>query len=347
MKLLIYGGCHAEALRRIFDKYSLSELTVDTLVNFQIIAEKTPFPYKDLRNFDFILFNPILNQGEYNTSNIEDHCKRFGIPFLRYPWLQWGGYWPEPKKRNWGENREWGIFFLKEHSARYSCQSDRAHDESGSFERYYESLFEKKSFEHIMEREVEKTTKQLIFREAEGGVDFSISTHINENFHKKRLFLTPDHPSIELYKYLVKQIAQALNIRIDPSFYSSNIEIQEGIRTPILPGVAAALNLNFSASDWCNKEFLGDSSYSLREFARTTFPGMPIFLASTKNNTRLKELDSGDATSIGPKKKLLVSLDENDAPKDHIKAQIFGPAPYRRKSALLYKPHWTFSSPDF
>lgn len=234
---------------------------------------------------------------------------------------------------------------MKGYSNRY-CNPDKKTDDS-YFDRYYESLFERSSFDSIMAGEIEKTTHQLVQREAEGGVDFKISPYIADNFDKKQLFLTPDHPSTELYKHAVRIIAEAINIRIDPSFYGSNIEIQEGIRTPILPGVAAALNLNFSAADWCNNEFLGDSSYSLREFARTTFPGTPIFLASTKNNTRLKEADSSDTTTIGPNKKLLVSLDENDAPKDHIKARIFGPAPYRRTTALLYKPHWTFSRPDF
>lgn len=345
MKILIYGGCHATALKRILDKYSLSEISVDTLINFRIIATKAAFPYDDLKNYDLVLFNPILNRGEYNSTRIEDHCKHHGIPYLKYPWLQWGGYWPEPKKRNWGDNSEWGLLYLKSHSTRYSQPGIQT--DEGDFDRYYESLFERSSFDSIMAGEVEKTTRQLVQREAEGGVDFKISSYIKDNFDKKQLFLTPDHPSTELYKYVVRTIADAISIRIDPSFYSSNIEIQEGIRTPILPGVAAALNLNFSAADWCNNEFLGDSSYSLREFARTTFPGIPVFLASTKNNTRLKTLDSSDATSIGSKKKLLVSLDENDAPKDHIKVQIFGPAPYRRTSALLYKPHWTFSSPDF
>jgi hypothetical protein len=346
MKILIYGGCHATALKRILDKYSLSELSVDTLINFRMIATKAAFPYADLKNYDLVLFNPILNRGEYNSTHIEDHCKLHGIRFFKYPWLQWGGYWPEPKKRNWGNSSEWGLFFLKKHMARYSSLPDGKSQES-DFESYYESLFEGSSFDSIMDSEIEKTTKQLVQRELDGGADFKISKYIIENFDKKQLFLTPDHPSTELYKYIVKVISEAIHIRIDPSFYSSNIEIQEGIRTPILPGVSVALSLNFSGADWCNNEFLGDSSYSLRDFAKTTFPGTPVFLASAKNNTRLKMIDSTNTTAIGPKKKLLVSLDKKDAPKDHVKAHIFGPSPYSRTSAFLYKPHWIFSSPDF
>lgn len=105
MKILIYGGCHATALKRILDKYSLSEVSVDTLINYQIIATKAVFPYENLKNYDLVLFNPILNRGEYNSTRIEERCKQYGTPYLKYPWLQWGGYWPEPKKRNWGKTK--------------------------------------------------------------------------------------------------------------------------------------------------------------------------------------------------------------------------------------------------
>jgi hypothetical protein len=220
-------------------------------------------------------------------------------------------------------------------------------DTQQQFEAYYESLFEATQYQSLMEQEVEKTTRQLQSREKEGGVDLKISDHILENFRKKQLFLTPDHPTTELYKFVVLHIASALGIRLDPSFASSRVEIQEGIRTPILPGVADAMGLAFHAADWGNDEFLGEGYYSLRDYARTTFPGMPIRLATARNTTRIKSADSEHATPFQMKKKLLVHVRQEPAPYDHLMVDVLGPSSLRRTRALLYKPHWKLDAPSF
>jgi hypothetical protein len=85
MKLLIYGGCHASAIKFILDKYSLCDVVVDTLVNYRLISTREPFPFDRLLQYDFVLFNPILNRAEYNTTLVEDHCRAKGIRFFKYP----------------------------------------------------------------------------------------------------------------------------------------------------------------------------------------------------------------------------------------------------------------------
>jgi Polysaccharide biosynthesis enzyme WcbI len=346
MKLLIYGGCHASAIKRILDKYALGDVLVDTLVNFRLIASKEPFPYDRLGQYDFVLFNPILNRAEYNTTLVEDYCRAKGIRYFKYPWLQWGGYWPLPKKRTWGSNGEWGLFHQREQAEKH-MQLLNTSSTQHQFDAYYESMFQGAHYRSLMEQEVEKTTRQLQSREREGGVDFKISDHIVENFQKKQLFLTPDHPTTELYKFVVPHIANALGIQLDPSFESSKVEVQEGIRTPILPGVAEALGLEFHAADWGNDEFLGDGYYSLRDYARTTFPGFQICLATARNATRIKSSDSEDVTAIGLKKKLLIQLRDEPTLHDHMVVDVIGPLPLRRTRALLYKPHWQLDSPSF
>jgi Polysaccharide biosynthesis enzyme WcbI len=346
MKLLIYGGCHASAIKFILDKYSLCDVVVDTLVNYRLISTREPFPFDRLLQYDFVLFNPILNRAEYNTTLVEDHCRAKGIRFFKYPWLQWGGYWPLPKKRTWGSNAEWALFHQREQAEKFA-QKFSALGAQQQFEAYYESLFEGAQYQSLMEQEVEKTTRQLQSREKEEGVDIKISDYILENYREKQLFLTPDHPTVELYKFVVPHIASALGISLDPSFASSRVEIQEGIRTPILPGVADALGLAFHAADWGNDEFLGDCYYSLRDYARTTFPGLPIRLATACNTTRIKSADSDDATPFNVKKKLLIQLRQEPTLRDHLMVDVLGPLPLRRTRALLYKPHWQLDAPSF
>lgn len=346
MKLLIYGGCHAEAFKRILDKYALSAVEADIIKNYKLIGTRKPFPYESLRNYDCILFNPILNQGEYNTTYIEEYCKARGIRFFKYPWLQWGGYWPTPMKRTWGVNREWGLFHLKELAERCAQQFQFCSAEQ-QFDVYYESLFQGLNFRGLMEQEVEKTTRLLQQREQEGRVDFPISSFILENFRQKPLFLTPDHPSTELYKFVVRHVGSALNLRLDPSFEASRIEVQEGIRTPILPGVAEVLELRFQAADWGNHEFLGEGYYSLRDYARTTFPALPVHLATACNNTRIKSLDPIDASAVTVKTKLLIQLRNEPMLHDHMMVDVLGPQALRRTRALLYKSHWQLDAPSF
>lgn len=346
MKILIYGGCHATALQRILKKYAVGNIAVDALINYRLIARKDDFPYEQLKNYDYILFNPILNRGEYNSSRIEDYCQLHGIRYFKYPWLQWGGYWPSPRKRNWGDETEWSLLYLKEHAEIYAPDA-HLNRSTNLFESYYESMFQASHFKGLMQQEVELTTMQLQSRESEGGVDFRISQFILENFQRKQLFLTPDHPTTELYKFVVCNLTEAMGIRIDPSFALSNIEIQEGIRTPILPGVAEALKLDFHAADWGNDELFGEAYYSLRDYARTTFPAENIRLATACHTTRIKSPDSDRVISARLKSRLLVSMCSERTVKDHYMADVLGPPAHRGSRVLLYKPHWQLAAPTF
>lgn len=346
MKVLIYGGCHASALKRIFDKYAVSEVHSDALTNFQLIASGTPFPYERLKEYDAILFNPILNRAEYNTTFVEEYCNHNGIRFYRYPWLQWGGYWPTPKRRTWGARNEWGLFYMHELANRYREQRFFSVEE-GSFDEYYESLFLTETFAPVMDAEVEATTRQLQMREREGRVDFEISGFILDNFRERQLFMTPDHPATELYKFVVEKIVDALGIRIDPSFYSSKVEVQEGIRTPIPPGVANVLGLKFGASDWGNNEFLGDAYYSLRDYARTIFHAEEMRLATAMHNTRVKFPGSEKALSVRFNERVLVRLLGESTHRDHYSVEVMAPVRLRRPEALIYKSHWKLDAPNF
>ena len=92
-KVLFYGGCHANVLRAIFDRYCLyKDVKFDLIMNYLLIAAGKEFPYEELYKYDMVIYSPISNHGTYNTSNLLKACGDFGVKTLCYPWLQWNGY---------------------------------------------------------------------------------------------------------------------------------------------------------------------------------------------------------------------------------------------------------------
>jgi Polysaccharide biosynthesis enzyme WcbI len=340
MRILIYGGCHASAFKRILDRYALGDIEVDMLVNFRLVAEKKPFPYEILGNYDLVIFNPILNKAELNTIHLENACKQRNIKYYKYPWLQWEGYWPQARKRYWGKYSEWGMPSVLELTAKGG--KDAAADSNATFESYYEGLFEANNFEYAMNKVVEETTRKLRLLEETGNVDIRISDFILENYRKKQLFLTPDHPTNALYKYVIEHMTAAVGIKIDPAFYGASIEIQEGVRTPILPGVAKALNLEFASTEWAHKEFLGNTHYTLRDWAKSSFPGTKMFLGVAKINTRIKQVEGIRKLNYAKQSTVLFTELPNVAVPHHTGALLHGAKDGNFSRALLFRPHWEF-----
>lgn len=345
MRILIYGGCHATAIKRIFDRYLLGRHDVSTLVNFQLIRSKIPFPYASLAGTDLVVFSPILNQGEWNTSHLEQACGNQGVKFLKFPWLQWGGYWPNARKRLWGPHGEWCVPRLHELATA-----------SPGFEDFYRALFEPSAFSSLLPGWLEKTTRKLIDNETAGATDIRISGYISDNFARHQLFLTPDHPSTELYKYLIRELSDRAGLEIDPGFYHLSTQVQEGVRTPVMPGVARALALQFCAGEWAHHDFLGDNTLSLRQHAMSYHPATPIMLAETTHATRAKVSSdpSGTVERLIPLHKrthLPVAPMEGAAPAHHQRFRVLGgggcPDTLVGSIVLLYKSHVKLHLPGY
>src|SRR4051794_36823300 len=99
MRILAYGGCHAAILQRVLAKYGPSDLDVQLIRNYDVIASGKPFPLGSVDESDMVIFNPILNRPEYDTKLLEARCDERGIPYFKYTWMQWNGYYPGFKSR--------------------------------------------------------------------------------------------------------------------------------------------------------------------------------------------------------------------------------------------------------
>lgn len=286
MKILFYGGCHAAAMRRIVDQYAVNVQKAEHLTNFVLIRENRPFPYEQLKNFDLVIFNPILNKHDHNTSHLEEYCRDQGIRTLKYPWLQWEGYYPTIRKIGPSWYSGWWMTGL-----------DEIADEAPDFQDFAGQVFEGTALHDQALQNLERTSGFLARLEA--TTDVKILGHVMDRFRDTRLFLTPDHASSELYKYILREIARLSGLRLDPAFWHSGQEIQAGIQIPVLPSVARALDLRFAgAGDFQNSLVLGSSTLSLTEYLKLHYYRRQVCFAVATGNTRLRDPDSGEAHSI-------------------------------------------------
>ena len=77
MRVLNYGGCRAGVLRQIFDQYT--DVDVDHITNYKMISARKTFPYEKLSEFDWVVYSPIKNKGEWNTEYLVENCKIRGV----------------------------------------------------------------------------------------------------------------------------------------------------------------------------------------------------------------------------------------------------------------------------
>lgn len=290
MRVLFYGGCHATILRFIFDRFAAPGHEFQHLTNFVLIAAQTPFPYEDLRRYDWVVYSPILHQDGYSTETLQAFCNEHAIRTLSFPWLEWRGYFPGVAKgRTPAEPTGWFYPYLSD----LALASD-------SFAAFEQQVFEPdRSDPAVIERTrlADANLDHLTAREAQLGVDLTISPILRAHSAQRRLFLTPDHPSINLYRLLAAQVAERLGLRLGRTLETTAWEPQFGTKTPILPDVHDRLGLLFRDSD-CQSERLvgGHDTTDLSGYLQR------IFLVSrrlTSFRAKSRTFIKGSATASG------------------------------------------------
>ncbi|KAB2755183.1 hypothetical protein F9K98_24945 [Brucella anthropi] len=232
-KILIYGGCHARILQRLLSRALIGKATIDVIINYEIIEEGIPFPKYRIPDYDHFIFSPIVNKEEWNTDDIVNVCRKKGVNTISYPWLQWNGYFPGVQKISVLGVQAWFYQFIIDEMQNH-CD---VHE-------FIESIIKGGVEKKNIEENIISTTNRLKQNEHDSGTDVIISDFILYNYKKKRLFLTPDHPSRFVYQELLKRIIPKLGFFSWPTYLFR--EPQNEAWTPILPSVARSLNLSFS-----------------------------------------------------------------------------------------------------
>lgn len=260
MRVLFYGGCHADVLHKLFARFCLeSDYIGDLLTNYLLIAEKDSFPYEDLHKYDYVVYNPILNKGNFNTIYLKDYCDAHGIRSVCYPWLQWTGYAPKSHKV---EGLDWIFPDLLRERSRFA-----------RFEDFRSWVLDGWLTEADIKNNFEYTTNYLTDHEVKGGCDIKVSDFILENYCQRRLFVTPDHPATVTYAHIAVLVAEKLGVNLDPSLQGLVSELQSEHYLPILPRVVDALGLGFRSDEYSFHQILGPRVYGLSEWLRIFYFG--------------------------------------------------------------------------
>jgi hypothetical protein len=342
MRVLFYGGCHAAALRRIFERFGHGLTHVDHLTNFRLIRKQLPVPYEQFLGFDAVVFSPIRNKAEYNTSHLEEFLSSKGVRFIKFPWLQWEGYFPGMSRASFPWYSGW-----------WPTRLDHASEQFGSFEEFRDAVYAGTVLQEEARQNFAVTTEKL--RLGEEGCDVRVVDFIVENHRHQRLFLTPDHAGIALYKHVAAQIAERLGCALDPAFAESTIETQAGISFPVLPAVRQALDIRFPGGEFECNLFFGTTKLSMTEYLHMVYHRKRLVAAQTVANTRIypvpgAQAAAGPGTGIQAKLGTTLLLETTDQPREkgfgtfRIVAMHRGSpqtAALGMKLVRLYHRHWS------
>lgn len=247
----------------------------NSLTNYQLIRKNIPVPYADFEKYDVIVFNPIRNKESYNTIHLEEYLTAKGVKYLKYPWIQWNGYFPNYSNisignwyQGWWPNNYKSFFYDdSELSSSGECTESSAKSESAVLESFNETTLRLTKNEH--------------------DCDLKLANFILKNYRELRLFLTPNHPSSHIYKYLSSEIASLLGLTIDSAFFEIDDEFQSGSSLPILPFVKQTLDLKFPAGCFSNKFIFNSPSLSLNEYFSLLSDSSAVSRLVSNNNTRI------------------------------------------------------------
>ncbi|MCJ2136715.1 WcbI family polysaccharide biosynthesis putative acetyltransferase [Methylobacterium sp. J-026] len=243
MKLLLYGGCHAVIIKRLIDELGPAHRhQVECLVNFQLINSGKSFPYESLPAYDAVIYSPISNKGEYNTSFLDEACLAANVQAIRFPWLEWHGYAPSAQKKLFWGHHGWYFPELVSSSCNFTNFDDFV----------YFALNEFPSYETI-KLSYEYSTNRIIDQEIGSKCEIRVSDFILKNYQDRRLFLIPDHPTTYLYQYILNEIEALVGTPLVAAWPSNLPELQPEERTPILPRIASEMGLTFNDTSWCSE----------------------------------------------------------------------------------------------
>ena len=318
-KILIYGGCHAQ----IFHDYLVGafdprDLTVDLMINFQLIRSEKPFPFDRIDQCDVFIYSPIENRGAYNTTFLEKYCRERGKMALCYPWIEWHGYCPGAVKGLFKSRHQWYYPDL--------LTIAQGFDDFPSFRDYVGDHFPS---DDTIDTVFALTSDRQAEAERRHDMSIRLSDYIDAHYRDSRLFFISDHPSRRVYLHALQQILDLLGLKPHTTFADG--EPQGQCRTPIFPRVASRLRLDFDDTEWADDVLMPGRHATLEEYLRLYFYEDGVVLAPLLNADLVaRSPSSSTAMPLNSATRVLAAPVERDEPAgiDHFQylATLAGPS---------------------
>lgn len=290
-KYSVYGSCQAEALAVILNSnptFKLEYEYVPIKAAFMIKAEEINTLHEILRDLDLFIYQPIISYDErlttkYLTKNIlKEQCVK-----IIYPYMHFTGYHPQIvyiKNPNGPGNLsgfseyhdinliEW-FLFKKTENVFDLIQNIR---NPNFYDKNFLLKCVKINIDNFKKRE----------KDDQQGYYITISDFVQNNYTKKRLFHTINHPSKYLFHYLVEQIFNYLKIAV--IFDDSIDKLSKGDIFPIYKSVINNLELGFNNVDVVDNYIRFSKSIDINEVFGKDVNAYKVFRDQEKNFAALK-----------------------------------------------------------
>jgi hypothetical protein len=174
-----------------YEKY-----TVEQFANWQMIASHSAPPTKSLASADLVIYQPLsdvhgcFSTNPSNPDNMLKVCKS-DVVTISIPRIHNNSLWPIFRKN---QNN---IYYGGNNFADKSLEELLYLYDSGNLDFGFEERYQKNK-KISLEREME--------------TDIKVIDHIDENNRKKRMFLTQDHPTTDLFIHCTRQVCDILDI---------------------------------------------------------------------------------------------------------------------------------------
>ena len=216
-KIGIYANCQGTIGLKYYLKILFPESLFYDMMNYDYIKHNRELDYDLLKELNIFIYQPLdKKHGIYSTSteingsiinNLNKNCIKIAFPYIYNDAL-----WPLTLK-------EWDSKAVPDEKNIHGKGINGYHNSEIILEKLYidnksksdiKHLFLEKKIDFKFEERFKKT--MLILKEKEEICDIKVSDYILENYRKEKLFLTKNHPTSCIFKVMIEQILEILNI---------------------------------------------------------------------------------------------------------------------------------------
>ena len=204
MKITFYGSCQLEAVSKIFKEYCDCEIQV--IVNWSYMLKEIPLPecIYDSDVFIYQVYNSNDKYKEYSTDTIINKMDKNKVKLISMPFISFRGYWPDAfldiRNNNTKTNkRPYGMFPQQSSILSNQLPLNDEHYTPEYIEKYIENFFN-------------------TIEANESKCDIKVCNFIKENYKKKILFYSIQHPCNDVLLHVYHQIVDILKLHETFSF---------------------------------------------------------------------------------------------------------------------------------
>ena len=246
--IYIHGNCQSRAIEEI-----LSEIP-EIRKNFLVVSnpiqnldfKHLPSALSSIVKADFFIYQPVKDNfrntsklgSEYLKTLLKDSCKAISFPSLFFE-----GYFPEQihlKDLNGNEIRTLNSPYHDFNILRFYLNGYPPHKVL--------SLIQKEDFyeESYIVNYFSSSLNELEKREYSSDISINVSDIIRQRHKEKKLFYTVNHPSRDMFLFLVKEIL--LRCEIDIEIPENGCDPISNFNYPLYPSLYKTLKCSFSNS---------------------------------------------------------------------------------------------------